>query len=488
MFESIWKEELIEKRPQLEGNKQTEVAVIGAGLAGILIAYYLQKNGKKVIVLEADRIGSGMTSNTTAKITSQHNLIYKKLITNFGQEKAKEYAEYNERAVKEYETLIKELQIPCDFEKKDSYVYSKEETKLLEEELQAARSLGINASITTETALPFPIYGAVKFPEQAQFHPIKFVKALAQHLEIYEKTMVKKRKGEHLLQVSVWEDEKECEYEVQADTIILANHYPMEKIKGLYALRMYQEREKILVIEEPHALPYGMYVAANNKGYSFRKYDKYVIVAGKNYRPGEQTEQDAFAEMENEVKQYYSQGTIAYHMVNQDCITLDKVPYIGRLTKGMENVYIATGFNKWGMSHAMVSALLLTEMICKGEDKKNSIFRPNRFAYKASKKELKQHMVTVIRQIALKPVQVQKKIVDQIEPEQGHILKKNGKRLAVYKEKDGTVYSFHARCPHLGCLLEWNKEEQSWDCPCHGSRFTKKGELINGPAKKDMKQ
>lgn len=489
MFQSIWDEVEIPKRPSLQENRKTEVAVVGAGLSGILIAYYLRKLGKEVIVLEAERIGSGMTKNTTAKITSQHNLIYADLIKDFGKEKAREYATLNHRAIQEYEKLIENLQIDCDFERKDSYVYSIEDTEQLQKEVDAARSLGIDASFTTKTALPFPVYGAVTFSNQAQFHPLKFIKHISKGLEIYENSMVEKRKGDHILEVVVMDDrDQEKRVQVEADVIVYANHYPIEKVEGLYAARMYQERENVLVIKEPNALPYGMYVAANNTGYSFRKYKDYILMAGGNHRPGIQVKENSIEIMEEAAKRFYKDCEICYHMANQDCITLDGVPYIGRFTKSSKNVYIATGFNKWGMSHAMVAALLLTDMICNGKDEENSIYCPSRFKYQASKEELKRHMATVISQFTLHRLEEQKESFDEIEAGHGAVVTKHGKKIAVYKDADGKVHCFSARCPHLGCLLEWNQEELSWDCPCHGSRFTKDGELICGPAKDDMKQ
>jgi len=489
MFESIWDEVEIEKRPQLHEDKKTEVAVIGAGLSGLLIAYYLQKQGKQVIVLEANRIGSGMTKNTTAKITLQHNLLYCDLIKNFGEEKAKEYVTYNQRAVEEYKKLVKELEIDCDFEELDSYVYSIKDTGALHDEVEALQSLGVDASFTTETALPFPVEGAVKVPNQAQFHPIKFLKALADKLEIYEQSMVEKRKGEHILQISVSEDDSsETNYEVEADIIILANHYPIERFEGLYVTRMYQERENVLVLKAKDALKYGMYVAADSTGYSFRKYKDYVIMAGLNHRPGSQMKQNSIAQMEEAAPNFYPDCEICYQMANQDCITLDKVPYIGHFKKGSDNIYIATGFNKWGMSSAMVSALFLTEMICFGDKKEDSIFQPSRFELKASKEELKHHMATVLSQLTLNRLDFHKESMEEIEPGHGAVIKKFGKKIAVYKEEDGTIHCYSARCPHLGCLLEWNEDEKSWDCPCHGSRFDKNGQLINGPAKEDMKE
>lgn len=234
MFESIWNEVKIDKRPSLKENLNAEIVIIGGGLTGALIAYYLQKNGKNAVVLEADRIGHGMTLNTTAKITSQHNLIYKELCDKFGEEKAKEYAMYNERAIEQYEKIIKEEHIDCDFERIDSFVYSLQDTKQLEEEVTAAKSVGIEAFYTKDTALPFQVAGAVKFPNQAQFHPIKFLKSIADKVTIYEHTMLEGKKGDHILDVcSIQEDGSEkmrCHMECMLLLTMQDTHFENIKI------------------------------------------------------------------------------------------------------------------------------------------------------------------------------------------------------------------------------------------------------------------
>lgn len=489
MFESIWSELEFERRPPLNQNVKTEAAVIGAGLAGILIAYELKKHGKNVVVLEADRIGQGMTLNTTAKITSQHNIIYQDLIESFGTEKAREYARYNERAIGEYEKIIEELQIDCDFKREDAYVYTLKDVTRLEDEIKAARSLGIDAEFTTETALPFAVAGAMKFPNQASFHPLKFLKEVAKELDIYEDSMVLRRKGEHILEVAVREENgTEKTWEVEAESIVIANHYPFERMKGLYAVRMYQERENIIVVKAPEALTYGMYIGADNTGYSFRKYKDYVIVAGQNHRPGVELEQNSIEDLEETVKRYFKNGEICYRMANQDCMTLDKVPYIGKYTKGSNHVYVAIGFNKWGVSHSMVSALILTEMICQRDAKEESIYNPSRFDYQACKEELKNHIATSMSHMTLQRLRIPSETIEDIEPGHGAVVSRNGHKIAVYRNKQGEYSYFSGRCPHLGCLLEWNQEEESWDCPCHGSRFHADGKLINGPAKVHMKE
>lgn len=489
MFESIWSDVKIAKRPSLNQNLKTEVAVIGGGMAGSLIAYSLKKHGKKVVVLDSGRIGQGMTLNTTAKITSQHNIIYQDLIQNFGVEKAREYATYNQRSIEEYERIINELKIECDFQREDSYVYTLQNTECLKKEVEAARTLGIDAEFTTETALPFSVEGAVRFSNQANFHPFKFLKAVAEQLDIYEESTVERRKGEHTLEVSVkQEDGSTKTWEVEAEDIVIANHYPFEKLKGFYAARMYQERENIIVAEAPEALLYGMYVGAHNTGFSFRKYKDYLIVAGQNHRPGLNQKQNNIEELEEAVMRYYKDAKICYRMANQDCMTLDKIPYIGHYTKDSSDVYIATGFNKWGMSHAMVSAMILTEMICFGDSKEESIYNPGRFDLKTSKEELKNHMKTAMSHMIPHKAGVKKEDLDEIQPGQGAVITNHGYKIAVYREKNGTYHSFLARCPHLGCLLEWNQQEKSWDCPCHGSRFHADGRLMNGPANEGLSE
>lgn len=248
------------------------------------------------------------------------------------------------------------------------------------------------------------------------------------------------------------------------------------------------EIENVLVIKAPEALPYGMYIGADNTGLSFRRYKDYLILAGQNHRPGVDLKQNSIEELEEAAGHYYKGAQVCYWMANQDCMTFDKAPYIGNYTSKMEHVYIATGFNKWGMSHSMVAALILTEMICGGDRKKGSIYNPSRFDYQVCKKELKSHMATVMSHLTMQKLKFDYETPEEIESGHGAVVKKYGKKIAVYRDEDGEFHYFSARCPHLGCLLTWNQEEKSWDCPCHGSRFSADGHLINGPAAKDMKE
>lgn len=276
-MDSIWSQTVqIPERKALTTEEMADVAVIGAGIAGLLTAYYLQKEGKKVVVLEADRIAGGQTKNTTAKITSQHGMIYSSLIENYGEEKARLYAGANEMAIKEYEELIKKEQIDCHFERLSSYLYSTEDADKLKKEAKAAASLGIKSYFTQKNALPFKAVGAVCFEEQAQFHPLEFVKRLAEALIIYEKTRVLKVKG-HCIETN--------RGKVFAKYIVFTTHYPFPNVPGLYFARQHQERSYVLALS---GIPKweGMYYSADENGISFRWFHDILLFGGGGHRTG----------------------------------------------------------------------------------------------------------------------------------------------------------------------------------------------------------
>lgn len=242
IMDSIWNKEVnINEKQELIGSFDTEVLIIGAGMAGILTAYYLKEKGVDAVVLEKDRIAGEITGNTTAKITSQHGLIYDKLINYHGMETARLYARANEEAVDEYENLIKNRHIDCHFERVSSYLYSTEGTDTLEKELNAANDVGINAEFTTKVELPFDIKGAVRFKRQAQFNPLEFINGITDDINIYEKTKVI-----HVRKHMAYTDMGT----IKAKNIVFATHYPFVNIPGFYFLRQHQERSYVLALEK----------------------------------------------------------------------------------------------------------------------------------------------------------------------------------------------------------------------------------------------
>lgn len=435
---SIWKE--TSKRieyPRLPRTIKREAVVIGGGMAGILTAYFLQSRGVDVAVLEADRIGSGQTENTTAKITAQHGGVYHKLLSWFGKEGAGEYARRNQQAIDDYEQIIQKEKIDCDFKRVPMYLYTKKRREALRQEELAARSLSVACRFKGDTELPFEVAGALEFPDQAQFHPLKFLTAVSRGLEIYERTPVLKAEGNRLFTPRGG---------VLAQIIIFATHYPFINRPGYYFMRMHQERSYAAALENAQALN-GMYYGIDpDFSWSFRCEQDRLIIGGANHRTGTIPAENPYEKLMTQSKEFWPECRPSAYWSAQDCMTADQIPYIGSFSRRTPNWYVATGFNKWGMTHAMVSARLLTEEILGKQNEKESIFSPRRFKW--SKEPF-----SMLRDGAI-----------------------SSKNLLM------AWAGASPKCPHLGCRLDWNPYEKTWECQCHGSRFDKNGNLLAGPA------
>lgn len=428
----VWKENL---KPlsfsRLQSDIKTDVLIIGGGMAGILCAYMLGKSGVDCILVEADKICSGITKNTTAKITSQHGLIYNKLVKKFGAENAQMYLGANEAAVEKYRSICKN--IDCDFKNIDSYVYSVASFEKLEDELNALNKIGFNAELVENTELPFKTAGAVRFKNQAMFNPLKFVSAIAPNLKIYENTKVLELADNTAVTES-------CK--ITANKIIVTTHFPFINKHGSYFLKMYQHRSYVIALENAQQLN-GVYVDEAETGMSFRNYKNFLLVGGGGHRTGK--DGGNWHELEYFAEKYYSGASVKYRWATQDCMTLDDVPYIGNYSKSTPDLYVATGFNKWGMTSSMVAAEILADMVTGKENPYCNVFSPSRSMLRP------QLAVNAFEALA-------------------NLLTISGKR-----------------CPHMGCALKWNEAEHTWDCPCHGSRFTEVGELIDNPSTDDLK-
>lgn len=430
---SLWTETT--DTPRFETQKddfKTDVLIVGGGLAGVLCAHTLEKAGVDYALVEAETIGDGITKNTTAKITSQHGLIYHQLLRKFGFEKTQAYLKANQAALKKYRTLCKN--IDCDFEEKDSFVYSVDKPRMLEKELFALEKIGFSAKLVKDLPLPFFTSGAIRFPNQAQFHPLKFLYAIAQNLHIFEHTKVLE-----FLPDGVRTDKGK----IFAEKIIVATHFPILNKHGSYFLKMFQHRSYVLALENAPNLQ-GMYVDENEKGLSFRNHGEFLFLGGGSHRTGEKG--GNWQELEMFCEKYYPNAQKAYRWATQDCMTLDGAPYIGQYSKRTQNLYVATGFNKWGMTSSMVAAEILSDMVLGKKSPYAEVFSPSR---------------TILRKQLF--INAAKAAINLITP---------------------TV----PRCPHLGCALKYNHDERSWDCPCHGSRFTEDKKLIDNPATGDMKK
>ena len=432
-MDSIWRENTAQPNfPTMPGSLKTDVLIIGGGMAGLLCAHMLKKAGVDCVLVEAKKICDGVTGDTTAKITIQHGLIYDKLIHKFGQEQAHMYLHAQQKAVREFARLCQN--ISSDYEKQDSYVYSLDNRAKIEKEIAALNALGCKAVFSNADRLPFSVAGAVCVKDQAQFHPLKFAFEIAKDLPIYENTKVLElMPGKALTNRG----------QISCKKIIVATHFPILNKHGSYFLKLYQHRSYVLALDGAQAVD-GMYVDENAKGLSFRNYGKLLLLGGGSHRTGKQG--GNWRELENFARKYYPSARIKGKWATQDCITLDGVPYIGQYSKNTPDLYVATGFNKWGMTSSMVSAMILSDLVQEKENEYASVFSPSRSI---------------------------------LHPQ-----------LAVnaFESVMGLLTPTVPRCPHLGCALKYNKAEHSWDCPCHGSRFTESGKVINNPATDDKKK
>ncbi len=415
----------------LDKNISTSALIIGGGIAGILCAYKLKKAGIDCILVEAADICGGITKNTTAKISLQHGLLYGKMIRRFGEGTARLYADAQKKASKEYAPLCES--IDCNYETRDSYVYSLNDRKKIENEVTALNRIGVKAEFSDAKELPFKAVGAVRVKDQAQFHPLKFLYTIAKDLPIYEHTkvvelMLHKAKTNH--------------GEITYKKLIIATHFPMLNKHGLYPLKLYQHRSYVIALKGAQNIS-GMYVDESDTGLSFRSYGNMLLLGGGGHRTGKQG--GCWLELEDFAEKHYKNAEIVGKWATQDCMTLDDIPYIGQYSKSTPDVFVATGFNKWGMTNAMVAADILCDLVREKTNPYANLFDPSRTIFHP--------------QLAVN----------------------------AFESIIGILTPTIPRCPHLGCALKYNKAEHTWDCPCHGSRFTEHGKLIDNPATDDKR-
>ena len=374
---------------------------------------------------------SGVSGATTAKLTSQHGLVYGKLLKKYGSEKARLYWQANQHAL----TALAELaqQANCDFQSQCSYLYATDNISKLEAEMAAYAQLGIPAQWEESLPLPFPVAGALKFTGQAQFHPLKLASHLAHGLRIYENTKAEAFLGNRVQTPNGL---------ISAEKIIVATHFPLWNKHGAYFLKLYQQRSYIIALEHAPQIA-GMYLDCVENGLSIRSAGQYLLLGGGGHRTGKQGL--GWKLPESVAKKFYPQANIAARWATQDCMSLDGMPYIGTYSSSTPDLLVATGFQKWGMSSAMMAAMILTDLV---RDRKNpyaALFSPQR---------------SMLHEQLLR----------------------NGMETAVSMNRPTSP-----RCPHLGCALRWNKAEHSWDCSCHGSRFDSDGVVLNNPATDNLK-
>lgn len=474
--------------PTLMEDIEVDAAIVGGGLSGITTAYLLKKEGLKVAVIEADRIAKATTGHTTAKITSQHDLIYDKTIKRFGKEMAQQYADANQNAIRFMEDTINSNNIECHFEVQSAYVFTQDKNYVekIENEAKAAKSLGIPSELVLTTPLPFPVLTAIKFDGQAQFHPRKYVLALAKQIpgngsHIFEGTRAADIEEGKICVIKTVDGKR-----IKAPYVIIASHYPFYDGKGMYFTRMYPERSYLLAFRIEESPPEGMFINLETPGMTLRNHphegERILIFGGESHKTahGEKTTTH-YDNLRNLVKQIYTVKEELYHWSAQDYHTLDDIPYVGKLTSETPNIYVATGFRKWGMTNSTAASIIIKDLITKGNSPWQDIYSPQRgTTVKAAGTFIVQNADVAVQLISGKMENPDDEL--DIKKGEGKVVEYKGKRAGAYKDQNGKLHLLDLTCTHMGCELKWNDEEKSWDCPCHGSRFNYDGDIIEGPA------
>ena len=478
---------------KLDDNLETDICIIGAGIFGITCGYYLSKLGFKVTILEKDFISSKTTGHTTAKITSQHGLFYDYLANSYSSAFAKDYLDVNEMAIKNIKNIIDNENINCDFEYQNSFVYTTktEEIDIIKKEYNTLIDLGCKPELVTKTGLPFPIKIALCFKNQAQFNPVKYLAFLSKSIldndgEIYENTTAKDLKSDFDNLITFTDNNY-----IKSKYVIIATHYPFINFPGFYFTKMYQSSSYIIGVDTKNALFNGMYISAKDPIYSFRtaKFNNkdILLIGGRDHRTGKPSSyNDTYSKLETTAKKYYPDCEVLFRWNTRDCISLDKLPYIGTFAPNMPNVFVGTGFKKWGMTLSNVASNIVVDKIIGNNNKYEYLFKSSRLKPIKNYDEFKNMIVESSNSLLFNKLKRSNMDFSEIKNDSGSIIEINGKKVGIYKDKNGKIFAVKPICTHLGCLLSWNDIDKTWDCPCHGSRFNFDSKNLYDPAFKDL--
>lgn len=480
--------------PKLAENIRTEVAIIGAGITGITTAYLLSKKGMKVVLIDSGNILNGTTGHTTAKITAQHDLIYDELIHHFGADQARLYYEANEKALQFIKETIQTNNIDCDFTEEDAYLYTTCNDGLhkLTKEYEAYKKLNIPCDYVDSIPIPISVQAALVMKNQAQFHPLHYLKNLVdQFVEaggtIYEQTTaIDIEKGSYPQVITKDGHRITCGY------VVSSSHFPFYD-PSFFFTRMYAERSYVLAIKAKKDYPGGMYLSIDNPTRSLRyttmNGEKLILVGGENHKTGQGINTMLHYEaLYSFAEETFGIHEISYRWSTQDLTTLDKVPYIGHINENNPNIFVATGYRKWGMTTSTAAAQILTAAITKTKSPYKDLFAPSRFHSDPDIKTFVSQNLDVAKHLIEGKLEFVLRKPEDLENGEGSVVRVNGKRAGAYKDDEGKLHIVDTTCTHLGCEVEWNSGDCTWDCPCHGSRFSIEGDVIEGPAEKPLKR
>ncbi|TPG68046.1 FAD-dependent oxidoreductase [Brevibacillus laterosporus] len=474
---------------------KVDVVIVGGGITGITAAYLLVKEGLKVALLEANNLLNGTTGHTTAKITAQHGLIYDELINHMGRTKARQYYEANTEALQFIKQTVSEHQIKCDFSQQDAYIYATTEecANKLEKEFEAYQQLNIPGELVHHIPFDIKIHNALSMKNQAQFHPVSYLAHIVQLITangglIFENTMAVDLEEGDQPTVITREGQR-----VTADYVLSCSHFPFYDGLGFYFTRLYAQRSYVIAVKTEKEFPGGMYISADQPTRSIRSAtfngENIVLIGGDGHKTGQGKDTlEHYKALETFGHEVYGSNEILYRWSAQDLVTLDKVPYIGEITANHRNILIATGYRKWGMTNGTAAGLLLRDIVLKRDNPYVDLYRPSRFYINPSLKEFFAQNFDVAKHLISGKLEIPNREAEDLTNGEGSVVLFNGERAGAYKDDNGQLHIVDTTCTHLGCETEWNHGDRTWDCPCHGSRFSYTGEIIEGPAELPLKR
>ncbi|WP_102346318.1 FAD-dependent oxidoreductase [Bacillus sp. Marseille-P3661] len=491
---SYWRDSVVVPEfPCLEKDVKVDVVIVGGGITGLTSAYLLVNEGLKVAVLEAGKLLNGTTGHTTAKITAQHDLIYDEFLQNLGRSTARLYYEANIDALNFIKNTVEQHQIDCDFSMQDAYIYANtvQYIKKIEKEAAAYKTLGIDGGLVNTIPINVDMKKAIVMKNQAQFHPLKYLAQLVQ--------IITEKGGlifEHTTAVNVETGEEPTVLtregvRVTGKHVLACSHFPFYEGMGFYSTRMYASRSYVLAVKTKERFPGGMYLSADQPTRSLRSVmingEEMVLIGGESHKTGQGKDtMEHYQALESFSEQTVDHEEVMYRWSAQDLVTLDKLPYIGEITSGQPNILVATGYRKWGMTNGTAAALLFRDMILGKKSAYQGLYSPSRFYADPSLKNFLVANADVVKHLIKGKLEMPYKHVDDLSNGEGAVITVNGHRKGAYRDEEGTVHIVDTTCTHVGCEVEWNNGDRSWDCPCHGSRFSYTGEVLEGPAEKPL--